>query len=97
MVASFPGVMFGRLYRYRQLEIEKVAALKQNNGNFEVNMQLSDIARSDLHWWIENVTNLSNTVIHGTLFRCISDWLGGSSRICINCRTVVRGGIKKPH
>ena len=29
MVASFPGVMYGPLY-YRQLEIEKVAALKQN-------------------------------------------------------------------
>ena len=64
MVASFPGVMYGPLY-YRQLEIEKVAALKQNQGNFEASMILSDMARSDLHWWIENITDTSNTAAHG--------------------------------
>ena len=40
MVASFPGVMYGPLY-YRQLEIEKVIALHQNQGNFEASMILS--------------------------------------------------------
>ena len=60
MVASFPGVMYGPLY-YRQLEIEKVVTLKQNQGNFEASMILSDMARSDLHWWIENITDASNT------------------------------------
>ena len=64
MVASFPGVMYGPLY-YRQLEIEKVIALKQNQGNFEASMILSDLARSDLHWWIENVTDASNTAVRG--------------------------------
>ena len=64
MVASFPGVMYGPLY-YKQLEIEKVAALKQNQGNFEASMILSDMARSDLHWWIENITDTSNTATHG--------------------------------
>lgn len=64
MVASFPGVMYGPLY-YRQLEIEKVAALKQNQGNFEASMILSDMARSDLRWWIENITDTSNTAAHG--------------------------------
>ena len=62
MVASFPGVMYGPLY-YRQLEIEKVAALKQNQGNFEAIMILSVMARSDLHWWIENITDTSNTAV----------------------------------
>ena len=62
MVASFPGVMYGPLY-YRQLEIEKVVALKQNQGNFEASMILSDMARSDLHWWIENITDASNTAV----------------------------------
>ena len=64
MVASFPGVMYGPLY-YRQLEIEKVAALKQNQGDFEASMILSDIARSDLRWWIENITDTSNTAARG--------------------------------
>ena len=64
MVASFPGVMYRPLYN-RQLEIEKVAALKQNQGNFEASMILSDMARSDLHWWIENITDTSNTAARG--------------------------------
>ena len=64
MVASFPGVMYRPLYN-RQLEIEKVAALKQNQGNFEVSMILSDMARSDLHWCIENITDTSNTAVRG--------------------------------
>ena len=64
MVASFPGVMYGPLY-YRQLEIEKAIALKQKQGNFEASMILSDLARSDLHWWIENITDASNTAVRG--------------------------------
>jgi len=55
MVASFPGVMYGPLY-YRLLEKEKVAALKQSRGNFEATMNLSDMGKTDLHWWIENIT-----------------------------------------
>ena len=64
MVASFPGVMYGPLY-YRQLEIEKVAALKQSKGSFDSVMNFSDKARSDLQWWIENITTTSNTVTDG--------------------------------
>ena len=64
MAASFPGVMYGTLY-CRQLEIEKVAALKQNKGNFDSFMNFSGNARSDLQWWIDNITNTSNTVTHG--------------------------------
>ena len=64
MAASFPGVMYGPLY-CRQLEIEKVAALKQNKGNFDSFMNFSGNARSDLQWWIDNITNTSNTVTHG--------------------------------
>ena len=43
MVASFPCVMYGPLY-YRQLEIEKVAALEQSRGKFEATKNLSDMA-----------------------------------------------------
>ena len=60
MVARFSGVMYGPLY-YRQLKFEKAAALKQNKGNFESTMNLSDMARSDLQWWIDNITTTSNT------------------------------------
>ena len=47
MVAGFPGVMYGPRY-CRQLELKKVAALKQSRGKFEATVNLSDKARSDL-------------------------------------------------
>ena len=56
--------MYGPLF-HRQLEKEKVAALKQNQGNFETSMILSDMARSDLHWWIANINDISNSAVHG--------------------------------
>ena len=46
-------------------EKEKVAVLKQNQGNFETSMILSDMARSDLHWWIANIIDISNSAVHG--------------------------------
>ena len=53
LVACFPGVEFGQLF-YRQLEIDKAAALKLHKGDFDQSMVLSDIAKQDLVWWIEN-------------------------------------------
>ena len=49
LVASFPGVMYGPLY-YRQLEKEKILALKFNKGNFDASMKLSTAARKELQW-----------------------------------------------
>lgn len=63
MVASFPGVMYGPLF-YRQLEIEKTAALKHHKGDYNATMELSDIAKSDIRWWIENIAHTSNVVTH---------------------------------
>lgn len=54
LVASFPGVRFGRLF-YRQLDIEKTRALKFNHGNFDSTMDLSERARADLNWWLNNL------------------------------------------
>lgn len=64
MVASFPGVMYGPLY-YRQLEIEKTIALKQNKGDYNANMKLTENGKLDIKWWIENITNTYNVVTHG--------------------------------
>ncbi len=54
LVSTFPAVSYGQLY-YRQLENEKIAALKHCAGNFEASMSLSDLARHDLRWWIANI------------------------------------------
>ena len=47
MVASFPGVMHGPLF-YRQLELDKVMALRASKGDFNALMTLSETSKSDL-------------------------------------------------
>ena len=64
MVAAFAGVQFGPLY-YRQLEIDRANALKMNRGNYETHMELSQRAKDDLLWWINNVADSSRPVSVG--------------------------------
>ena len=66
MVSSFPGVMFGPLY-FRQLERDKMEALKCNKGVFDAFMTISDTARQGLEWWVMHVdsTNSYNVISHG--------------------------------
>ena len=54
LVATFPAVVFGRLF-YRQIDIDKAKALKNARGNFSALMRLSDQAKTDLNWWLENL------------------------------------------
>ena len=55
IVSSFPGTSYGPLY-YRQLDRDKTSALKANRGNFDVGMSLSESAKSELNWWIANIS-----------------------------------------
>ena len=52
MISYLPGVQFGALF-YRQIELEKIKALKENKGNFEGTMTLSQAAIEQLIWWKE--------------------------------------------
>lgn len=54
MVASFPWVQKGPLY-YRQLENDKIQALREKYGNFDRPMVISGTAKVDLKWWINNI------------------------------------------
>ena len=54
LVALFPGVTHAKLF-YRQLDIEKSAALKLSRGNYEATIQISAEARQDLHWFLDNL------------------------------------------
>ena len=54
MVSSFTGVEFGRLH-YRFIELDKVQALKVALGDFDKSVVLSEDARSDVKWWLDNV------------------------------------------
>ena len=42
IVSSFPAVKYGKLH-YRELEIEKIDALKNNQGDFDRKITLIDI------------------------------------------------------
>ena len=63
LVSSFPGAMYGPLY-YRNLDQCKTQAVKNAKGNFDVITELSDLAREELHWWANNVTQSFNVVLH---------------------------------
>ena len=52
LVASFPAVSYGKLF-YRQLENEKIIALKKSCGDFDSTVFLSPVAKLDLQWWVE--------------------------------------------
>ena len=62
MVSSFPGVKYGKLF-YRQLDNEKTMALKENHGNFEAKMKVSQLAKDDLTWWINNIVHSYSDIV----------------------------------
>ena len=53
IVSCFPAVEFGKLF-YRQVELERSAALKAAKCNFDASMALSDKAKSDIPWWLSD-------------------------------------------
>ena len=62
LVSSLPAVQYGELY-YRKLEIDKSFALRQNKGDFDPLMTLSDNSKSELLWWITNITGSHRSLI----------------------------------
>ena len=62
LVACFPAVTYGPLY-YRALENNKTHALKANAGDLHGTMQLSQTAKNDLLWWIQNVDNNPHVIL----------------------------------
>ena len=64
IVSSFPAVQYAQLH-YRTLESEKIHALKVNAGNYESTMTLSQMAKTELTWWIENIDMASRPIMFG--------------------------------
>ena len=54
LTSTFPGVQFGPLH-YRNLERDKIEALKFNAGDFEKTMTLSSNSLIEVHWWVDNL------------------------------------------
>ena len=84
MVACFPGVEYGQLF-YRQLEIDKIAALKLHKGDFDMPMQLSAVARADANWWITSALTSKKKIDHGKIDHAMytdasnKGWGGGAN------------------
>lgn len=58
---------------YRHLEKDKTKALAKSRGNFEGKLELSQEAKSDLAWWIQNLSRGPRDCIN---HRCLGVWLG---------------------
>ena len=63
ITASFPGVKFGPLH-FRDLESCKTEALKCNKGNYDSQMSLSQAAKVEVQWWIQNIDTADNEIYH---------------------------------
>ena len=61
MVASFPAVPYGKLF-YRQLELDKIQALRKNKGNFDKTCHLSENSLNELHWWVNNIQHSKDDI-----------------------------------
>ena len=61
LISSLPGVKYGTLY-YRNLEMDKVVALKVAKGNFDDSMCLCHKGISELNWWLCNRDSSVNTI-----------------------------------
>ena len=61
LISILPGVMYGALY-YRNLEMDKFAALKLAKGNFEDNMYISHKVISELNLWLCNIDSRFNAI-----------------------------------
>ena len=61
LTSSFIGVMYGPLH-YRYLDNDKSIAVKTNKGNYNKNMVLSQPAKEDIKWWMENIMESYNNI-----------------------------------
>ena len=64
IISSFPAEQHAQLH-YRTLESEKIHALKVNAGNYESTMTLSQMAKTELTWWIEDIDMASRPITFG--------------------------------
>ena len=64
LVSTFSAVEFGPLH-YREVEKEKIEALKVSKGDFDCKMMISDSMKMDLIWWVENLAHQKRHIDHG--------------------------------
>lgn len=87
-VAAEPGVPYAALY-YKQLELDRDAALKEYKGDFDAKMVISKNSKECISWWIQNIETSFRPISHGPPNRKIesdSSLIGyGGHDITNNC------------
>jgi hypothetical protein len=53
LITNSPGCKWGKLF-YRDLERDKISALKFSHGNFDASMKLSQRAVLNIEWWLSD-------------------------------------------
>ena len=61
LISNFPAAQLGPLH-FRSLDMDKTEALRLNKGNFDAFMQLSELSRNDLQWWVNSARSLHNPI-----------------------------------
>ena len=62
LISTFSAVEYGKLY-YRDIEREKILALKLSKGNFESIMEISHDIKTQLNWWIKNIETQKRDIL----------------------------------
>ena len=62
-MSSFTVAEYDRLH-FGQLEANKVCSLKGAVVDFDSGCYLSDDAKSEITWWIDNVASVSQSIDH---------------------------------
>lgn len=65
LVSVFPAVEYGKLF-YRNLELQKIHALKKSFGDYNGQLQITTSMKNELHWWINNIQNQYRIIDHGS-------------------------------
>jgi hypothetical protein len=83
IVSSFPAVFEGKMH-YRFLEREKISALRVHD-DFDCEIELSDLAKADIQWWLKNLTNKNGCTIQNYTPDLVIETdasLGGWGAVC---------------
>jgi len=63
MVSTFSAVEFAPLH-YRVIERQKILALQNMKGDFDLWMNVSQGIKNELQWWIDNLAHQKRRIIH---------------------------------
>ena len=61
LISLWPAVKYGMLYT-KNLDQKKYLSLIKNEGNYEKYLNLTDIERRDLQWWLNNLPSSHNLI-----------------------------------